>query len=108
MCKPVQVRGYPELVSDIFKSRFLLASLHIKAILRGTTIALRKKALESIKDGARLADAYGTTLERIHAQDEEKAKLAMATLTWVCHSERPLQVDELCHALAVEIGGNGF
>jgi len=32
----------------------------------------------------------------------------MATLTWVCHSERPLEVDELCHALAVEIGEADF
>ena len=64
--------------------------------------------LESIKDGAGLADAYGVTLERIKAQDEEKSKLAMATLTWVCHSERPLQVNELCHALAVEIGTTDF
>jgi len=34
--------------------------------------------------------------------------LAVATLTWVCHSERPLHVDELCQALAVEIGGTDF
>ena len=42
------------------------------------------------------------------AQDEERRKLAIATLTWVCHSDRPLQVDELCHALAVEIGEADF
>ena len=42
------------------------------------------------------------------AQDEERRKLATATLTWVCHSERPLQVDELCHALAVEIRTTDF
>ena len=98
----------PKLMADIFEFRFLLASLHIKAVLRGTTIARRKKALESIKNGAGLADAYGVTLERIQAQDEEKTKLAMDTLTWVCHSERPLQVVELCHALAVEIGATDF
>ena len=91
-------------MTDIFEPRFLLASLHIEAILRGTTVARRRKTLKSAKDGAGLGDAYGTTLERIKAQGEEKAKLAMATLTWICHSERPLQVDELCHALAVEIG----
>ena len=51
---------------------------------------------------------YGATLERIKAQDEEKAKLAVTALTWICHSERPLQVDELCHALAVEIGATDF
>ena len=95
-------------MADISESRFLLASLHIKTILRGTTIARRKKALESIKDGAGLGDVYGVTLERIRAQDEEKTKLAIATLTWNCHSERPLQVDELCHALAVDIGATDF
>ena len=61
-----------------------------------------------ISDGAGLGDIYGATLERIKAQDEEKVKLAMATLTWACHSKRPLQVDELCHALAVEIGETDF
>ena len=48
------------------------------------------------------------TLERIKVQDEEKAQLAMAALIWVCHSERQLHVDELCHALAVEIGATDF
>ena len=91
-------------MTDIFELRFLLASLHIEAILRGNTVARRRKTLKSIKDGEGLGDAYGATLERIKAQDEEKAKLAVATLTWVCHAERPLQVDELCNALAVEIG----
>jgi len=76
--------------------------------LRGTTISQRRKTLKSIKDGAGLGDAYGVTLDRVTAQGEERTKLAMATLTWVCHSERPLQVDELCHALAVEIGATDF
>jgi len=93
---------------DMFELRFLLASLHIEAILRGATVARRRKTLKSIKDGVGLGDAYGATLGRIKAQGEEKAKLAMATLTWICHAERPLQVDELCHALVVEIGVADF
>ena len=32
----------------------------------------------------------------------------MAALMWICYSERPLQVDELCQALAVEIGETDF
>ena len=32
----------------------------------------------------------------------------MAVLTWICHSERALEVDELCYALAVEIGETDF
>ena len=61
-----------------------------------------------MKDGAGLGDAYGATLERIKAQGGEKTKLAIATLTWICHAERSLQVDELRHALAVEIGSTDF
>ena len=95
-------------MADISESRFLLASLHIDAILRGTTAARRRKTLQSIRDGAGLRDAYDATLERIKDQDEEKFNLALATLAWICHSERPLHVDELCHALAVEIGEMDF
>ena len=61
-----------------------------------------------MKKGLGLGDAYGATLERIRVQGGEKTKLAMATLMWICHAERPLQVDELRHALAVEIGVADF
>jgi len=61
-----------------------------------------------VKDGVGLGDAYDATLERIKAQGGEKTKLAMATLMWICHAERPLQVDELRQALAVEIGVTDF
>ena len=94
--------------ANIFECRFLLASLHIEAILRETSIARRRKRLKSVEDGADLGDAYGATLERIKAQGGEKTKLAIATLTWICHAERPLHVDELCQALAVEIGATDF
>jgi len=55
-------------------------------------------------DGLGLEDAYGTTLGRIKRQGGEKARLGMAALMWISHAERPLKADELCHALAVEIG----
>ena len=64
--------------------------------------------LNAMRDGLGLGDAYAATLERIRIQGGAKAKLAMATLMWVCHSERPLRVEELCHALAVEIGSAHF
>jgi len=55
-------------------------------------------------DGLGLGDAYDATLGRIKGQGGEEARLGMATLMWVPHPERPLKADELCHALAVEIG----
>src|SRR5437588_7812867 len=92
------------LFADCCESRFLLVSLNVEEILRGTTIRHRQKKLKAMTDGlgVGLGDAYGATLERIKAQGEEKSELAMTTLMWICYSERPLRVDELCHALAVE------
>ena len=55
-------------------------------------------------DGLGLGDAYGTTLGRIKGQGGEKAWLGIAALMWISHAERPLKVDELRQALAVEIG----
>ena len=95
-------------MADISKSRFLVASLHIEAILKETSIARRGRRLEAVKEGAGLGYAYGATLERIKAQGGEKTKLAIAVLTWICHAERPLRVEELLHALAVEIGSAYF
>ena len=97
-----------ETHSDIFEYRFLLVSLHIDGVLRETTIARRATRLKSMSNGVGLGGAYDATMERIKAQDGEKVKLAMATLMWVSHSDRPLQVDELCHALAVEVGSADF
>ena len=43
-------------------------------------------------------------LDRVKGQGREKSRLGMAALMWISHSERPLKANELCHALAVEIG----
>ena len=82
----------------------MLVSLSIDAILQETTIHRRRQKLNAIVDGLGLEDAYETTLGRIKGQGGEKARLGMAALMWISHSERPLKADELCHALAVEIG----
>ena len=61
-----------------------------------------------MKDGLGLGGAYGATLSRIKGQGERKARLGMTALMWISHAERPLKPDELCHALAVEIGSPNF
>jgi len=55
-------------------------------------------------DGLGLGDVYNETLGRKKGQGGEKARLGIATVMWISHSERPLKSGELCHALAVEIG----
>ena len=58
--------------------------------------------------GLHLEDAYGATLERIKAEGCCKSRLGTTALMWICHSERPLGAEELCHALAVEIGSTDY
>ena len=55
-------------------------------------------------DGLQVGDVYGATIERIQAQEGDQSTLGMPALIWISHAERPLQADELCHALAVELG----
>ena len=73
-------------------------------VLQETTIHRRRQKLSAMTDGLGLGDAYGSTLDRIKRQGGEKARLGMAAVMWISHSERPLKADELSHALSVEIG----
>ena len=82
----------------------MLVSLNIKAILQETTIYRRREKLGVMTNGLGLGDAYDATIGRIKAQEGDKARLGMAALMWISHPEWPLNVDEICHTLAVEIG----
>ena len=93
-------------LTNIF--RFLLASLNIEAILQESTVYRRRKRLNRMIDGLGLEDVYGATIERIKAQSGDKSRLGMGALMWISYAEQPLEVDELCHALAVELGSMDF
>ena len=54
--------------------------------------------------GVDLDSVYAQTLQRIREQKGDRSRLGMEVLMWVSHAERPLQIDELRHALAVEMG----
>ena len=85
-------------------SRFLLISLTMDAILGETTAYGRRQKLGTVTEGLDLNGVYSATLERVKEQGGEKTRLGMAALMWISHSERLLQLGELSHALAVEIG----
>jgi len=74
----------------------------MEAILREQKISARRDRLRTMMSSS--GGVYDRMLSRVKAQDETKEKVGMAALMWVSHSERPLRVDELCYALAVEIG----
>jgi len=52
--------------------------------------------------GTDLDSLYGQTLQQIKKQNGDLARLGMEVLMWVSHAKRPLRIDELCHALAVD------
>jgi len=53
-------------------------------------------------NGLGMGDAYAATLSRIMEQDGDKGRLGIEVLMWISRSERPLRVEELCYALAIE------
>ena len=84
--------------------RFLLVALNIEAILGETSLARRRKMLQKVATaGVGLDSVYAQTLQRIREQKGDRSRLGMEVLMWVSHAERPLGIDELRHALAVEI-----
>ena len=87
-------------------SRLLLVLLSIETILQEATIYRRRQRLNATKNGLNLGGAYEAMLGRFKAQGGEKARLGMGVLMWISHSRRPLQVDEICHAIAIRIGSD--
>jgi len=88
--------------------RFLLVSLNIDMILQESTIHRRRERLRKMTDGLGLGDAYDATIERIKAQGRARSRLGIGALMWISYAERPLSPDELCHALAIELGSTDF
>ena len=88
--------------------RFRLVSLYIDRILRESTTYRRRKRLSHMTKKLDLRSVYGSTLQRIRAQERNTDRLGMAALMWITYAQRPLRVDELCHALAVELGSGDF
>ena len=89
-----------------FVHRFLLVFLSIKTILGEGTISRRRQKLKAMRNGLDLGGAYEAMLGRIMAQGGEKGRLGMAAMMWISHSRRPLQANEICHAIAIRIGSN--
>ena len=89
-------------------SRFLLVALNVDAILQESTIYSRRERLNEITDGLGLGDGYSAMVEWVKAQGGDESRLGMEALMWISHAERTLKVDELCYALAVELGSTDF
>ncbi|KAF8162056.1 ankyrin repeat-containing domain protein [Mycena galopus ATCC 62051] len=81
---------------------FLLAKLHIESLSTKNTIKAVREALKVLPKN--LHDSYHIAMQRIQDQSEEDKTTARSTITWVANAKRPLAVEELRVALAVEPG----
>ncbi|KAF8206616.1 ankyrin repeat-containing domain protein [Mycena galopus ATCC 62051] len=81
---------------------FLLAKLHIESLKTKNTIKAVRKALTELPKN--LYEGYDIAMQRIEAQNEEDRVTARSALIWVANAKRPLSVEELRVALAVEPG----
>ncbi|EPE30107.1 Ankyrin repeat-containing protein [Glarea lozoyensis ATCC 20868] len=96
---------WAEIVDTVVrKSRgmFLLAQLHMDSLGREDTGKGVRKALQELPE--QIDGTYEKAMARIKNQDSRKAERAAQVLSWICYAARPITVDELRYALAVEIG----
>lgn len=82
-------------------SRFKLADLQIRAILRKPSAHLAKSALENLTKNVN--DYYNEAMERISSQEETK-EMVYNLLTWLTFTLSPIHVHELELALSIRPG----
>jgi hypothetical protein len=82
--------------------RFLLPALQVQTVLEQRRKSERRAALKRLPNG--LHEAYTTTMVRIQAQPQSWSAESLSILMWTFMAERPLKLDELCHALSVKVG----
>ena len=51
-----------------------------------------------------LGQAFEHTMHRIYQQPRNRQQVAVKALMWISHARRPLLIEELCHALATQVG----
>jgi hypothetical protein len=73
----------------------------LDSLIGKLTTADVRKALQVLPKG--VDDTYREAMERIERQDEQHRQLAKQVLLWIVYAFRPLTVNELQHALAVEL-----
>ncbi|KAL4802471.1 hypothetical protein BDV18DRAFT_154179 [Aspergillus unguis] len=99
----------PNLESDIIKclirnaaGMFLLAHLQIETLSRLHSPRQIRKAMDTLPSD--LEGFYSEAIKRIEKQGDADCHFIKRAMSFIFCARRPLTVDELCHALAVEEG----
>ena len=83
-------------------TRFLLARLHVEALVDAAALSIGHVRMRLHSLPATLPATYDGALQRIETQEPIRRDIAFRTLKWVSYAMRPLGFKELQHALAVE------
>ncbi|KAI6752508.1 hypothetical protein HG530_013877 [Fusarium avenaceum] len=96
-----------EVINEIVRSvkgMFLLSQLHLDSLRGKTSVQAVRKAIAKLQSGSDVYyHAYDPAMERIQSQMSDHRDLALRVLSWITCAKRPLTVEELRHALAVEV-----
>ncbi|KAJ5765777.1 hypothetical protein N7520_005336 [Penicillium odoratum] len=96
-------------IVDAVDGMFLLARLHLDSLIGIHSPKAIEMALKKLPKGSNAYDyAYDEALERIRGQAPACQETAEWTLKWITFAKRQLSVQELLHALAVEVGETEF
>ncbi|KAL8880022.1 MAG: hypothetical protein Q9198_002484 [Flavoplaca austrocitrina] len=90
-----------ERVGSKAEGMFLAAKLHVDALSTKTNIKELKKALENLSTN--INDLYDDAIARIESQNQDYRTLAEKALRWVAYAFRPLYVEVLKEAVAIEL-----
>ena len=82
--------------------RFLLTKLHMDALATKVSRKGVRQALQSLP--VSLDATYDEAMARIDAQNNDEKQLAEQVLSWISFTVRPLSLNELQEALAIEPG----
>ena len=80
--------------------RFLLAKLHMDSLESKSSRKALRQALQVLPVG--LDATYDEAMSRIASQNDDDHRLAQQILSWITFAVRPLWLNELCEALAIE------
>ncbi|KAL8648633.1 MAG: hypothetical protein Q9210_004877 [Variospora velana] len=103
------IATYPELKHEIKSTvstkaagMFLFAHLQIGRLCRQSSPRMIRENVNALPTG--VYATYAEDIGRIEDQSEEDCQLAKRALSYIFTARRPLSVEELRHALAIEAG----
>ncbi|KAL8752513.1 MAG: hypothetical protein Q9199_005692 [Rusavskia elegans] len=88
-------------VASKAEGMFLAAKLHVDALSTKTNIKQLKKALDNLSTNVN--ELYDDAIARIESQNHDYRTLADKALRWVAYAFRPLPVEALQEAVAIEL-----